>query len=102
MLKERELIIREVHNDGYSPHQKNGKHSALNMFDEYSMTLPQQMAPYMGFTAEEVMAECDARQLKYSSFQKWYDGYRLSNVVSDELVIASARTRTFVAKSPKA
>ena len=72
------------------------------MFDEYSMTLPQQMAPYMGFTAEEVMAECDERQLKYSFFQKRYDGYRLTNAVWDELVIASSSTRTFVAKSPKA
>ena len=38
---------------GILPIKKYGKHSALNMFDEYSMTLPQHMAPYMGFTAED-------------------------------------------------
>ena len=32
---------------GILPIKKYGKHSALNMFDEYSMTLPSQMAPML-------------------------------------------------------
>lgn len=35
---------------GILPVKKYGTHSALNMFDEYSMTRSEQMAEYMGFT----------------------------------------------------
>ena len=41
---------------GILPIKKYGKHSALNMFGEYSMTSPLQMAPYTGFTEEDVRA----------------------------------------------
>ncbi|MBQ9606167.1 MAG: AAA family ATPase, partial [Lachnospiraceae bacterium] len=39
---------------GILPIKKYGKHSALNMFDEYSMMNPMQMAPYAGFITSEV------------------------------------------------
>ncbi len=36
---------------GILPVKKYGTHSALNMFDEFSMLEPNWMAPYMGCTA---------------------------------------------------
>ena len=71
---------------GILPIKKYGKHSALNMFMEYSMIQPGQLAEYMGFTAEEVEDKCKERRLEYSGFKSWYDGYRLSNKVSDEMI----------------
>ena len=43
---------------GILPVKKYGSHSALNMFDEYSMLEPSWMAPYMGFTSREVEGLC--------------------------------------------
>lgn len=73
---------------GILPIKKYGKHSALNMFMEYSMTQAMQLAPYMGFTSEDVEDECKRRSLNYSGFKSWYDGYRLTNKVSDEMIPA--------------
>lgn len=35
--------------------KKYGEHSALNMFDKYSMTNQRELAEFTGFTEEEVM-----------------------------------------------
>lgn len=43
---------------GILPIKKYGSHSALNMFIEYSMTDPGDVAQYFGFTEEEVDALC--------------------------------------------
>ena len=43
---------------GILPIKKYGKHSALNMFDEYSMLEPMQLARYTGFLTEEVFELC--------------------------------------------
>ena len=40
--------------DGILPIKKYGTHSALNMFDEFSMINPGPLANYVGFTEEEV------------------------------------------------
>ena len=39
---------------GILPIKKYGSHSALNMFTEYSMTEPGELAAYFGFTENEV------------------------------------------------
>ena len=84
-LKDKEYIAL-AYMTGILPIKKYGKHSALNMFREFSMTQPQQYAPFMGFTAEEVLDECRKRKLKFDAFKDWYDGYRLSNKVSEEML----------------
>lgn len=43
---------------GILPIKKYGSHSALNMFSEYSMTNPREMAEFFGFTEEEVQELC--------------------------------------------
>ena len=88
-LKDKEYIAL-AYMTGILPIKKYGKHSALNMFDEYSMTQPMQLAEYVGFTSEEVEELCMQWKLNYDGLKIWYDGYRLSNKVSAELVAEDA------------
>lgn len=62
---------------GILPVKKYGSHSALNMFDEYSMLEPSWMAPYMGFTSSEVESLCQEWGRDFNECKAWYDGYRL-------------------------
>ena len=63
---------------GILPVKKYGTHSALNMFLEYSMTDPKQLAPYFGFTEEEVKVLCEENGMSFEEAKAWYDGYELS------------------------
>lgn len=67
---------------GILPIKKYGSHSALNMFDEFSMVDPDEMAPFMGFTEDEVRALCTAWDRDFDECKAWYDGYRLAGVGS--------------------
>nr|MCR5403748.1 ATP-binding protein [Butyrivibrio sp.] len=84
-LKDKEYIAL-AYMTGILPIKKYGRHSALNMFTEYSMIQPRQLAPYVGFTSQEVEDKCKEKRLDYSGFRSWYDGYRLSNSVSQEMI----------------
>lgn len=63
-----------VYMTGILPIRKYGDHSAINIFREYSMLNPGHMAPYYGFTQEEVQTLCDENRIDYSETEKWYDG----------------------------
>lgn len=76
LLKDRQYISL-AYMTGILPIKKYGTHSALNMFEEISMTDPGRCAEYMGFTADEVRALCDKYDMDYSETQRWYDGYLL-------------------------
>jgi hypothetical protein len=71
---------------GILPIKKYGRHSALNMFDEYSMLSPKNLAEYVGFTDDEVRSICDKKDMDYTSMKDWYDGYHISNNPSSELI----------------
>ena len=60
---------------GILPIKKYGTHSALNMFDEYSMANPKKLASYYGFTGEEVTELCREYQMNFMETKAWYDGY---------------------------
>ena len=60
---------------GILPIKKYGSHSALNMFDEFSMVNPRQLAEFTGFTEKEVLILCDKYQMDFDEMQRWYDGY---------------------------
>ncbi len=60
---------------GILPIKKYGTHSALNMFEEYSMTSPDQMAEFTGFTEAEVLGLCKKYEMEFAEVQRWYDGY---------------------------
>ena len=64
---------------GILPIKKYGKHSALNMFDEYSMTQPMRLAVYTGFTEKEVRDLCEEYEMDYGEVSNWYDGYSVSD-----------------------
>lgn len=67
---------------GILPIKKYGTHSALNMFDEFSMTFQGTLAKYAGFTAEEVRELCARYHMDFDETKRWYDGYSLENAGS--------------------
>lgn len=65
---------------GILPIKKYGEHSALNMFDEYSMTNQRELAEFTGFTKEEVKELCVRYDMPYEKIKQWYDGYKLKGI----------------------
>ena len=59
-LKDKDYVAL-AYMTGILPIKKYGSHSALNMFTEYSMTNPREMAEYFGFTEEIGRASCRER-----------------------------------------
>lgn len=74
LLKDRENICL-AYMTGILPIKKYGTHSALNMFSEYSMINPRQLAEYVGFTEEEVEELCEQYHMNPLELKEWYDGY---------------------------
>ncbi len=66
---------------GILPIKKYGKHSALNMFDEYSMVQPMRLAEYSGFTESEVKELCEKYEMDFQDVSSWYDGYRITDYI---------------------
>ena len=75
-LKDKEYVGL-AYMTGILPIKKYGSHSALNMFTEYSMTDPGELAEYFGFTESEVSALCEKYQMSFEEAKAWYDGYDL-------------------------
>ena len=92
-LKDKEYVGL-AYMTGILPIKKYGSHSALNMFTEYSMTNPREMAGYFGFTEDEVKKLCETYQRSFDETQAWYDGYDL--VMFDGTV-----QKTYAMYSPK-
>ena len=63
---------------GILPIKKYGTHSALNMFSEFSMTNPRQLAEFVGFTEKEVEGLCQHYSMNVTEMKEWYDGYRFT------------------------
>ena len=70
---------------GILPIKKYGQHSALNMFDEYSVITPMQLAPCTGFTEGEVKELCREYNESYEDISRWYDGYVVSTTIPVEM-----------------
>ena len=64
---------------GILPIKKYGEHSAINIFDEYSMISPKNLEGYFGFTEKEVQKQCALYDVDYAEVEKWYDGYCIGN-----------------------
>ena len=79
-LKNKEYVAL-AYMTGILPIKKYGKHSALNMFEEYSIISPMQFAPYTGFTEDEVLELCRKYGRDYDRIREWYDGYTVSDVI---------------------
>lgn len=60
---------------GILPIKKYGTQSALNIFQEFSMEDPREMAEYTGFTYEETKNLCEKKGADLDELSQWYDGY---------------------------
>ena len=78
-LKDKDYVAM-AYMTGILPIKKYGSHSALNMFTEYSMTSPREMAEYFGFTENEVKQLCERYNRSFEETRAWYDGYELVTV----------------------
>ena len=67
---------------GIFPIVRDKVQSKLNEFSEYTMLDSGQFAPHIGFTEEETKDLCEQYGCDFAEFQRWYDGYRLSEEVS--------------------
>ncbi len=83
LLKDKEYIAL-AYMTGILPIKKYGEHSALNMFDEYSMIQPMQLAGFTGFTEAEVKKLCNEYEMSYDEISSWYDGYLISDRIPVE------------------
>lgn len=81
LLKDK-AYIHLAYMTGILPIKKYGTHSALNMFDEFSMLNPGSLASYVGFTENEVSALCQKYEMDLSEIKNWYDGYSFSDTLS--------------------
>lgn len=60
---------------GILPIKRYNSESALNNFYEYTMLEPAQLAPYIGFTMNEVKELCNQYDMDCDKMLEWYDGY---------------------------
>lgn len=75
-LKDKDYVAL-AYMTGILPVKKYGSHSALNMFTEYSMTDPGDLAEFFGFTEQEVSVLCEMYEMNFDEAKTWYDGYKL-------------------------
>lgn len=75
LLKDKSYVAL-AYMTGILPIKKYGTHSSLNMFDEFSMTNPRQLAEYVGFTEDEVRILCEEYKIDFEETKRWYDGYQ--------------------------
>jgi len=74
--------IAAAYMTGILPIKKYGTESALTDFHEFTMAAPDTLAPYVGFTEQEVLTLCDKNHLEFEEVKFWYDGYTFDQVGS--------------------
>lgn len=97
LLKDK-VYVAFAYMTGILPIKKYGTHSALNMFDEYSMIRPFEYAQYIGFTEAEVKELCEKYQVDFESMKSWYDGYvfpEVGHIYNPKSVVDSIRKKSF-------
>jgi hypothetical protein len=65
---------------GILPIKRYNSESALNNFYEFTMTAPDTITEYIGFTEDEVKGLCDKYGMDFEEMKRWYDGYNLDGV----------------------
>lgn len=90
--------IKLVYMTGILPIKKYGSHSALNIFDEFSMTDPAMLARYAGFTEDEVLGLCEKYGSDFNEMQYWYNGYLFDeklHIYNPESVVSALTRKKF-------
>lgn len=78
-----DTVFAAAYMTGIMPMIKMKGESALTEFDNYTMFAPGELAPFIGFTEQEVRdllaknKDCD---LTYEELAKWYEGYAFPRV----------------------
>jgi len=80
LFKDRTYVIM-AYMTGILPIKKYGTHSAINIFNEFSMMNPKELAEYVGFTENEVKNLCRQYDMDFEVVQSWYDGYRFADQI---------------------
>ena len=64
---------------GILPIKKEKTQCAVNNLEEFTMLHSYELAPYIGFTENEVKMLCQKYDRDFEKVKKWYDGYLLEN-----------------------
>ncbi|MCD8230959.1 MAG: AAA family ATPase [Clostridiales bacterium] len=72
-------IIAAAYMTGILPVKKYGTESALSDFKEYTMTAPEMLEEYVGFTESEVRELCRKYDMGFDKMNLWYDGYSFNS-----------------------
>lgn len=97
LLKDKKYVAL-AYMTGILPVKKYGTHSALNMFDEFSMTNPKQLSEFVGFTEPEVKELCKKYNMDFEETKRWYDGYHFENlkhIYSPRSVVSAMLSKSF-------
>lgn len=97
LFKDR-TYVKLAYMTGILPIKKYGTHSALNIFEEFSMMDPGVMAEFTGFTEEEVKTLCSQYSRNFEEAKKWYDGYHFAgdvHVYNPKAIVDVIRTGKF-------
>ena len=89
-------VFAGVYMTGILPIKKYKTESALNNFIEYSMVEPVDMAPYFGFTKDEVRLLAERHRMDFDELEKWYDGYQIGDehsIFNPNSVMQALRSR---------
>lgn len=91
-------VFAAVYMTGILPIKKYGTQSAISDFNEYTMVMPGKLAPYTGFTDNEVEGLCRSFDIDFDQMRQWYDGYSLpgvSHIYSPSSVMKAIQNRVF-------
>ncbi|MCD8132792.1 MAG: ATP-binding protein [Clostridiales bacterium] len=83
---------------GILPIKKYGTESALTDFEEYTMTSPDMLSEYVGFTEKEVRDLCREHTVDFEEMKRWYDGYSFEepgSVYSPDSVMSAVKRKRF-------
>ena len=83
---------------GILPIVRDRIQSKMNEFDEYSMTNARSLAPFAGFTEDEVQSLCEERDMDFDECRRWYDGYKLGkglHIYSPKSVVTAVKEHEF-------
>lgn len=80
---------------GILPIKKIKTQSALNNFDEFTMIDASNLAPFIGFTEDEVKKLCKQYDMEFEHIKNWYDGYHLEEyeVYNPKAVVSAMNKR---------
>jgi len=82
---------------GILPVVRDKIQSKLNNFEEYTILDAGVLAPYTGFTSDEVEKLCREHDVDFQECQRWYDGYSLQGyeIYNPESVVKCITRKNF-------